>query len=452
MKKSSFLYLVVMAMLIAPNLSAQDSPSDETIDERLRALETQVEQLRKQGPTPELDEIRRQIEILAQEIETLRLREKDQARPDQTQHGLGAAASKVYRSAPGVSFGGYGEALYENFDSSRENGTASGKTDQFDLLRAVLYTGYKFNDRMLFNSELEVEHSTTKDGVGEVSMEFAYLDFMQRPELGWRAGLVLVPVGFINELHEPTAFLGAKRPDVERVILPATWREAGLGIFGEKGSFSWRGYLVTGLDSEDFSASGIRNGRQGGAKAKAEDFALVGRLDWQPREGILVGGSIYSGDSAQGRTTPSGQSFAARVTIAELHTEARIRGLSLRGLFADGSLGDAAAVNQANGLTGSKSVGDEFKGWYLEGGYDLGSIWSGRSLSVTPFARYEKFDTQASVPRGFLKNPALDTILLTLGVAWKPDPQIVIKAECQQYSNEADTGVDQVNVAIGYVF
>ena len=133
--------------------------------------------------------------------------------------GLGPAASNVYRKERGVSLGGYGEALYTNYAELRQDDQPSGKTDEFDFLRAVFYVGYKFSDSILFNSEIEVEHASTDKG-GSVSVEFAYLEFQKRPEIGLRAGMLLVPVGFINELHEPPIFHGARRPEVEQVDHP----------------------------------------------------------------------------------------------------------------------------------------------------------------------------------------------------------------------------------------
>jgi hypothetical protein len=342
--------------------------------------------------------------------------------------------------------------LYAKFDSNSDDGSASGKTDQLDFLRAIIYAGYKFNDKVIFNSEIEVEHATTSGSVGEVSLEFGYLDFFVRDEFNVRAGMVLLPVGFVNELHEPTVFLGARRPQVEQQIIPSTWRENGVGAFGDLGNFSWRAYIVNGFNSAKFSSSGVRSGRQKGGKAKADDFAIVGRLDWQPVEGILFGGSIYSGDSAQGRTTPTGESFGANVTMTELHAEAKLRGLQLRALWVDSSIDDVRQLNEANGLTGNKSVGEDQDGWYAEAGFDLASVLDLGKHSLIPYVRYEDYDTQKSVPAGFLNDPKTAIEILTIGFAWKPIPQTVIKIDFQDIDNGAGTGTDQFNAALGYIF
>ncbi|MGH9457343.1 MAG: hypothetical protein ACRD2J_06835 [Thermoanaerobaculia bacterium] len=435
-------------------LLAQDAASREELEAKLRDLEARLERIEaaKAAPSDEIAELRRQIDILTREIERLKVVREAPEVGETGTYGLGAAASKVYRTDHGVSIGGYGEMVYENFDASFDSGLPSGSTDQLDFLRAILYAGYKFNDRVIFNSEIEFEHATSGGGIGEVSVEFAYLDFLLRPELNARAGLLLVPMGLINELHEPTAFLGANRPEVESVIIPSTWRENGAGVFGETGSVSYRAYVMTGMDASDFSASGIRSGRQKGGKAKAEDFAVVGRVDWRPVPGTMIGGSIWTGDSAHNLTTPAGEDIDANLTLGELHADVNVRGWSLRALWASGEIGDVAELNLANGLTGSKSVGEEFGGWYGEIGYDLGAVLPLGDDALIPFARYEEYNTQESVPAGFALDPSKDASVATVGFSWKPIPQAVIKVDYQDYDNAADRGVDQFNIALGYIF
>lgn len=385
-----------------------------------------------------LDEMKQQIEILTKEIEALKMGEQKQAaQADVSQYGLGAAASKVYRAEPGVSFGGYGEFGYFN----PKRGTPSA-----DVVRGVLYTGYKFNDHTLFNSELEVEHASTEfagdetrgaEG-GSVSLEFAYLDFLVKPQANIRAGLVLMPMGLINEQHEPTAYYGARRPEVEDRILPTTWTEIGTGVFGDSGPFTYRGYIVTGLDSTRFSAEdAVHEGKQSGASAAAKDLAITGRLDWHPLEGVLLGASAYSGGSGQGR------GFKGNVALADVHADAKFRGVSLRGLVARGHIGDAARISAQNGETIGSSIG----GWYVEGAYDLPT-----RLAVTPYVRYERLDTQRRVPLGFERDPNNDRRITTFGFAFKPISQTMIKTDYQIIHTRAGENDNQFNLALGYIF
>jgi len=440
-------FITALLVALVSTAAFSQEPSATELEKQIRELREKISRIEAGLPSESLDEIRRQIEILSQEIEALKLHQDSKnVTASESLYGLGPAASKVYRSEPGFSIGGYGEMLYENFDDTRDNGVASGATDQLDFLRAILYVGYKFNDRVVFNSEIEVEHATTGDSVGEVSLEFGYLDFLIGPEFNVRAGMVLLPVGLINELHEPTAFLGARRPQLEQRVIPSTWRENGVGFFGDAGDFTYRAYVVNGLDAADFSSSGIRSGRQKGGRAKAEDFALTGRLDWQPREGVLLGGSFYTGASSQG------ESFDATLTLTELHSELRYRGAMFRALWAEGSIDDVAELNALIGLTGNGSVGETIGGWYAELGYDLTALRPMGEMSIIPYIRYEEFDTQKDVPTGFSRNPVNDVDIMTLGLAWKPIPQTVIKVDYQNVNNQAGTGVDQFNAALGYIF
>lgn len=442
---------LLLALILAPVAFAQSGSAEE----RLRELERQVEQLaaeiaamKSAGQGTDADrmaELERRLEVLAGEIEKLKIGEAA-ASADETGYGFGPAASKIYRTERGLSVGGYGEVLYQNFDSERDDNAASGKTDTFDLLRGVLYFGYKFNDRWLLNSEIEYEHAG-----GEVSVEFAYIDYLWRPQANVRAGLLLVPMGFINELHEPTVFLGANRPDVERLIIPTTWRENGFGLFGDAGPFTYRAYVVNGFRGAGFTASGLRGGRQKGNQAKAEDLAWVGRLDFTGIPGLLVGGSAYLGDSGQDLTTAAGKDIALGTRILEAHLEWRWRGLELRALGVQAELDDVADLNQALKFTGNQSVGESLKGHYLQLGYDVLAGRGGEQAFI-PYARWEAYNTQDEVPGGFAANPANDVETLTFGFAYKPVDQIVFKVDHQKIDNEAGTGTDQFNVLLGWIF
>ena len=171
--------------------------------------------------------------------------------------------------------------------------------------------------------KLVLEHASTGSG-GSASVEFATLDYLARPELNLRVGLLLVPMGIVNELHEPNYFLPVNRPATESAIIPSTWRENGVGVFGEVGQFRYKAYVVNGLDGEDFAGKGLRGGRQKGANAKAEDLAGVLRLDWVPTSNLMLGGSVYSGGSGQDLAVDAG------TTIAELHADVQIDAVKLQ--------------------------------------------------------------------------------------------------------------------------
>jgi hypothetical protein len=332
----------------------------------------------------------------------------------------------------GVSLGGYGEALYQ-----RRNG---GARDELDALRTVLYVGYHFDEHWVFNSEIEFEHAGD-----EVGVEFATLDYLGSEALNVRAGLVLIPMGFVNERHEPTAYLTAERSLTERRILPTTWREMGLGVFGDAGPVSYQAYVVNGFDASGFDAGGLRGGRQNGSEALAEDLAFVARADWTDVPGLLAGVSAYVGGAGQGRPgTPT-----AQTTIAEVHAEWRSEGWWVRALAARATVDDVAELNAALGKTGNESIGEQLDGAYLELGYDvLGWLVPDSGQELSPYVRFESVDTQAEVPTGFAADPANDVDVLTLGLAWRPHPNLVFKVEFQEH----ETSADGLDLAMGFTF
>jgi hypothetical protein len=238
---------------------------------------------------------------------------------------------------------------------------------------------------------------------------------------------------------------------VESAIIPSTWRENGAGIFGAAGPFEYRAYVLAGLSSTGFSSSGIRGGRQKGARSKAEDFGLTGRLDMTGMPGLLAGVSFFAGDSGQGSTV-SGETLGGRVSLFDFHAQYRHRGLHLRGLYAKGSIDDVPLINAANSLSGASSVGEDQFGWYLEAAYDLMTLAPRGEWALAPYVRYESLDPQDSVPAGFVKNPATDRTLWTLGIDVKPISRVVVKADYQWIRNQARTGVNQFNVALGFLF
>jgi hypothetical protein len=248
-------------------------------------------------------------------------------------------------------------------------------------------------------------------------------------------------------LHEPPIFLGAQRPEVERFIIPTTWRELGGGVYGEAGPVSWKAYLVTSLDAEGFTPdSGIRGGRQKGAEANATDLAVTARIDWVPVQGLLLGASGFTGDTAQGNPDLDG----ARLTQWDAHAEWRAHGIHMRALFVRTSLDEAAAVSAS--LTPPMDIGSQMNGYYVEAGYNVLARWRNGGQELMPFMRYEALDTQAEVASGSTSDPANDRTVRTYGFRWRPIPNVAIKADWQDLGDAADTGVDRFNLALGWMF
>ncbi|HKY33281.1 MAG TPA: hypothetical protein VJV23_12145 [Candidatus Polarisedimenticolia bacterium] len=452
--------------------AAAAEPAAQAQEERIRELEKRVaeleEMLRKAleaGSLGDSAELRRRIDMLTKELEKARMGEAAAPRELKSVYGLGPAASKVYGVERGVSVGGYGEVLWQDFDATRDDGARTGRDTIADMLRAVLYFGYKFNDTIVFNSEIEFEHGTTGSGdedLGEVSVEFANIDFLLSKPANVRAGMVLLPIGFVNELHEPPTFLSARRPDVENRIIPSTWREVGVGGFGDVGPFSWRSYVVAGLNAEGFAAgSGVREGRQSGSESLARDVAFTARADYHGLPGLLAGASFYQGESGQGAETAAEEVIGGEVTLYEVHAEYVFRGLQARALWTAAQVDEAEEINlHILGLDPAMDpndafagVGSRLTGWYVEAGYDvLAPLGETTSQSLTPFVRYERYDTQDRTAPGFASNGANDVRLVTCGFSYKPIVNLAIKVDYQDYKRANGTGTDQINAALGWLF
>ncbi len=400
--------------------------------------------------TSNVKTLERKTDVLSQEVEKLRT---NLAIPEEAKYksmyGLGPAASKIYQVGKGLSIGGYGEANYRAFV-----GDKADNVDNADMERLVLYAGYKFTDNILFNSEIEFEHGTTGEGSeekGEVSVEFAALDFFIDPLANIRAGLVLMPMGFINQIHEPPFFFGNNRPEVERRIIPSTWREVGVGLFGQiTPELTYTTYVVNGLNAEEFGSNGIREGRGGGSQAKAENFAYVARMDYAPQElpGVSVGGSAYVGNSGQNQKF-AGKNPDVLVQLYEAHAQWKYRGLEWRALGSWGHINNADLLSDAK----KETIGSENYGWYTEVGYDiLPLIFKDTAQYLAPFFRYEQFDTIASAPNGFVDDENLDRHIYQFGLQYKPIPNVVIKADYRNIGAKKGSVPDDFNLGFGFIF
>jgi len=412
----------------------------------------------------QLEELERKLEILTEELRKLKEDEAAPAPVAQTPAAAAAVsggateapgAAKVYGSkAKSVSLGGYGE-----FNLKKTVADDAGEDDVFDMLRFVTYFGYKFSDRIVMNSEIEFEHAST-GGDGEVSVESAYLDYLFNDYVNARAGLLLVPVGFINELHEPPFFHGNDRPAVERQIIPSTWRANGAGIYGTLApGLRYKTYVVTSLLASEFSSSNLRGGRQNGSEEKANDFSWVGRLDWEPTAGLDLGGSIYVGNQGQNQDIPTAfdvdgnptafTKVSALMQMYEAHLQWKYRGFELRALGVFTDLDDADTLSVGAGET----VAENMLGWYGEVAYDVAPyLFSKGEQYLAPWFRYSKYDTQFDVPSGFSPDQTKDRNAYEMGLSYKPIPNVVLKLDYRiQDAREGDQP-DEIRAGAGFVF
>jgi hypothetical protein len=461
---------IILAALILVGGTARVSPAVD--DQRIQDLERQMvemqkelqalrEERRKEGEAAKArqGEAERKTNVLAEEFEKLKT---NLTVPEKTEYkslyGMGPAASKVYGVRSGLSIGGYAEGYYSKLveDKTKNN------RDTTDFVRAVLYFGYKFNDWILFNSEIELEHAfvqaTKSSSGGEVSVEFAYLDFMLSEYANARAGLLLIPMGFLNEIHEPNTFFGVFRPEVETRLIPTTWRENGVGLFGKIGEeLQYRLYAASGFNARGFSVTGLRGGRQRGNRALAEDISVVGRIDYTPTPSLLLGGAFYNGDQGQTQLVSDTRIPDTNLLLWELHAQYRAYGLEFRTLFTMANLGEARELTEAlrktKDIGANDTIANTMLGTYAELGYDLlPPLYPGTEQYLAPFVRFEYYDTQNNVPAGFTRNGNAEQRLWTTGFSYKPHPNVVLKVDYRNFSPVAGKRPHEVNFGIGLAF
>ncbi|MEO8256267.1 MAG: hypothetical protein ABI868_02875 [Acidobacteriota bacterium] len=328
-----------------------------------------------------------------------------------------------------------------------------GQDGVLDFHRFVLLFSHSFSPRLRFVGELELEHAFVEglEDSGEIELEQAYIDFLLAREFNLRAGMILVPIGIINERHEPPVYHGVERPFVDTVIIPTTWFEAGAGVHGElRHGIRYRGYVMAPLNSLEFSADeGIREGRQKGSNANVRNVAFTGRLEYVGIRNLVLGASGWRGTS-----TFALPRLHTTVTIGEVDARYRRQRLELRGQFARVGISDGANLNDAIGrLTGvSPNVAAGLQGFYGEASYRLWSRGSPRDL--VGFVRYENFDTQHRMPAGLLPLKAFDRDAWITGVSYYPDPDIAVKVDYTWQRNQSQviTAPRSLNIGLGWWF
>jgi len=323
-----------------------------------------------------------------------------------------------------------------------------------DFHRFVLLVTHSFSDRIRFVSEVEIEHALVEGGEekGELELEQAYVDFLLSRRFNVRAGMMLMPIGIINERHEPPVYYGVERPFVDTVIVPTTWFETGAGIHGEFGrGWRYRAFVTAPLNAAEFSADeGIREGKQQGSQANAGRVATTGRLEYVGLRGLTAGASWWTGRS--------GFEFRPRfdvpVTVAEADARYSRNRFEGRAQFAQVWIDNADLLNDAltRRVGVDPNIARVLRGFYAEGGYRF--IEAARFGDVGAFVRYENFDTQYRMADGGISLPQFDRDAWVMGATYWPDPDIAIKSDYTVVRNRS--GFIQVpnsfNLGLGWWF
>lgn len=349
--------------------------------------------------------------------------------------------------------GGYGQIDYNQplIKDQRNNGT-------LDVHRLVLLFGYNFTDKLQLFTELELEH------VKEVYVEQAFLNYKFNKYIQVKGGLMLIPMGIVNELHEPTVYYGVERPLLDKKIVPSTWREIGLGVHGniQEISLKYQVYMVNGFlgynDQANFRGSdGFRKGRQKGAESITSSPNLSAKIDYYGIPRLKLGLATYLGKSqsnlfdglADNDPQLEQQADSSIVDIAMFGLDAtyRIEGIQVRGQLIFVNNGNVESYNDFGG----SDLGKQMFGYYAEAGYNVFKTTKFKS-ELIPFVRYEFINTHHETV-GFEPNKNFETQLITSGLNWKINSGVVLKVDYQWIKTAAQSEYDHAfNAGIGFVF
>ena len=379
--------------------NAADMPSPEEMWKIIQQQQREIEAL-KRGQQETAEKAQAAVEVA-----------------EQSQQSTTAAASW----AENTQIGGYGEMHYNNLDSGNE----------IDFHRFVLFFGHQFSDQLRFFSEVEIEHviaSSDDEDKGEVEVEQAYVEYDLTPNQHAKAGLFLLPVGILNETHEPTTFYGVERNPVETRIIPTTWWAGGVGVNGEiVPGWSYDFAVHEGLNTSAADDYAVRSGRQKTSEADANDLASTARVKWTGVPGVELAASIqYQQDITQGNDPDAGDAW-----LYEAHADIQRGPYGLRALYARWDLdGD-----------GPKAIGaNEQEGFYVEPSYKF-------TPKLGVFGRYSQWDNQAGGNGSNTEKKQYNA-----GVNFWPHPDVVVKADVQQQDNDGAKNDNGYNLGIGYQF
>jgi hypothetical protein len=356
--------------------------------------------------------------VIAEQQKILKKLEK---RLDETEQRLEATADQVESSVSSSPFakttiGGYGELHYNNYEN---------KEAKVDFHRFVLFFGHEFNAKTRFFSEFELEHSLAGEGKpGEVELEQAYVEYDYSDTLTTKTGLFLIPVGILNETHEPPTFYGVERNGVEKNIIPATWWEAGVaGNFKLAPGLAIDAAITSGLNvGDDYK---IRGGRQKVAKASADNLAYTGRVKYTAIPGLELAATLqYQTDVKQSASDVED----APATMFEAHAIYQVNDFTVRALYATWDIDGTEA----------KALGrDQQTGWYIEPSYMI-------NKDLGAFARYAEYNNEA----GLSSSNAVEST--SVGINYYLHENVVLKADYEELGGSKDS--KGFNLGFGYNF
>jgi hypothetical protein len=393
-----------------------------------------------------VDDLKRQIDLLSDEVDDLKGR------------SMGSSGTTDHNR---VSVHGYGE-LHLNVPTSGNNNQT-----QIDQHRFVIGVHALLTDWIHLNAEIDFEHAGQ-----ELEFEFGYLDFLLSDALNVRAGVVIVPVGFLNEYHEPPLFWTAERPLLQSRMIPTTWSGAGAGFFGSLGEgVSYRAYVVNSLqsikdnstsggsgngnggDDSSFDSNGIRGGRGQINKRVAEDFAFTGRLEFTKLyPGLQVGLSTFLGNTTQGFIDEGGF-----MSLLEADIQYRWNWLEMNSTVVVTHIADTTAMENFCGIAGngcSGGVAERQFGFNIQAGIHLPQLMGWKTThDIIPHIMFERVRTQDKMAQGVAHTLSRNrNAVYTFGVAYLPIPAVSIKADHTNTRLANGNNTDQFNMAVSYMY
>lgn len=374
-----------------------------------------------------------------------------------TQAAEVAAVETGKKSENNLRIGGYGQLEYNQQFSSQTQ--YAGKLDPH---RVVLFIGYQFSPTIHLVSEFEVEHGN------EFYVEQTYLKYKVNKNFQLRGGVMLIPMGLINESHEPTRFNGVKRPSIDNLLIPTTWRELGIGLRGKdnESAIDYQVYIFNGFNGYDTQTrltgkDGFRKGRQKALNSYITSPNLAAKINYGGINNLNVGIAGYFGksqskmfdklDKSASEKRTKADSTTVNIAMIGIDAQYKVKGWEFRGEYIHTFIGNTEQYNSFNGK--KNDLGSQMMGWYLEASYDLLSTHYLGKKKLVPFIRYESYDTHHKVS-GITKNSAYQFDEICAGIGFYPTENVAFKMDYQRRHNAHDSVLNEnwFNAGIGYVF
>ena len=380
---------------------------------------------------------------------------------DKPDNQRSSIANSMLVSDRKLNIGGYAQIDYNQpfGDNKHYNG-------KLDVHRLVLLFGYRFTDKLSFVTEIEVEH------VKEVYVEQAFLNYAFNTYFNFRGGLILIPMGIINEYHEPPTFNGVERPMIDKYIAPTTWREIGAGITGTipEVSMRYQAYLINGFKSYNNGTAyingkdGLRGGRQKGVESFITFPNFTARAEYYGILGLNLGLSGYFGKTQSSAYNKIDRNDDHAIAIADSSIvgvsmfgfDARYqrKGLQFRGQLYYTILSNTDKYNSFTSSEGElNNTGSSMYGYYIELAYNVFYPFERLKGRLVPFVRYSNYDTQSTTVEGIVKNNNYNNTVITTGVGYWFISQAALKTDVQFLKNKSSSSFNYVfNAGIAVMF